>query len=154
VIHSTASIAFSKVDKYIVNYEQPIEKHKINIHGIMPDYLFPTVDNFVDILEIKLPTFKVIEEDPNHKGSWVWSRESNHAIGQVITYLTKIERFRLEIERLVEQYHQKEILMVKPRAYILIGNSEDCSGEQKEGLKSSTIISMELKYFRLSVASS
>lgn len=117
------------------NYQQPIEKQKINISGIMPDYLFPTMDNFVDVLEIKLPTHKVIEEDHNHKGSWVWSRETNHAIGQVITYLSEIDRLRLEIERLVKQYHQREILMLKPRAYILIGNSEGWSGDQKEGLK-------------------
>ena len=39
----------------------------------MPDYLFPTLDGFVDILEIKLPSFEVIEEDVGHIGSWVWS---------------------------------------------------------------------------------
>lgn len=38
-----------------VNYREPIEKAKININGIMPDYLFPTIDGFVDVFEIKLP---------------------------------------------------------------------------------------------------
>lgn len=117
------------------NYQQPIEKQKINISGIMPDYLFPTVDNFVDVLEIKLPASKVIEEDPNHRGSWVWSKESNYAIGQVVTYLSEIERLRFEIERLIRQHHQREILMLKPRAYILIGDSKEWSSEQQEGLK-------------------
>ncbi|HAU0774880.1 TPA: DUF4263 domain-containing protein [Legionella pneumophila] len=117
------------------NYQQPIEKTKINISGIMPDYLFPTMDNFVDVLEIKLPTFSVIEADPNHKGSWVWSKESNYAIGQVVTYLGEIERQRLELERSIKQYHQIEIFMLKPRAYILIGRSDDWTAEKKEGLK-------------------
>jgi hypothetical protein len=66
------------------NYQKPLEKQKINLTGIMPDYLFPTVDGFIDILEIKLPTFEVIEEDRSHPGSWVWSNSSNYAIGQIV----------------------------------------------------------------------
>lgn len=118
-----------------VNYKIPIEKQKINLLGIMPDYLFPTVDNFIDILEIKLPSFEVIEEDKNHKGSWIWSKESNQAIGQVVTYLNEIDRLRLEIEKLIKQNYDQDILMLKPRAYILIGQSESWNNEKKEGLR-------------------
>jgi len=60
-----------------VNYKKPIEKTKINITGIMPDYLFPTLDGFVDILEIKLPKDEIIIKDSNHSGSWRWSSETN-----------------------------------------------------------------------------
>lgn len=63
----------------------------------MPDYLFPTVDNFIDILEIKLPTFEVIKEDSSHAGSWIWSKESNQSIDQVVTYLSAIDRIRFEL---------------------------------------------------------
>jgi uncharacterized protein (UPF0254 family) len=35
----------------------------------MPDYLFPTLDGFIDILEIKLPEDDVIIKDTNHIGS-------------------------------------------------------------------------------------
>lgn len=118
-----------------VNYQEPIEKVKINLTGIMPDYLFPTVDNFIDILEIKLPTFNVIEEDKSHAGSWIWSKDCNKAIGQVVHYLSEIERQRLEIERLIKQKYDKEIIMIKPRAYILIGISDDWTPAKKEGLK-------------------
>lgn len=113
------------------NYRKPIEKQKINLLGIMPDYLFPTADGFVDILEIKLPSFEVIEEDKNHKGSWIWSKESNLAIGQVVNYLAEIERLRLEIERLIG----KEFSILKPRAYILIGRKNNWSDDKKEGLR-------------------
>ena len=94
----------------------------------MPDYLFPTVDNFVDILEIKLPKFEVIEKDLSHKGSWIWSKDSNKAIGQVVHYLN-------DIERLIKQNYEKDVILLKPRAYILIGKSDDWTAEKKEGLK-------------------
>ena len=75
------------------------EKTKINVTGIMPDYLFPTLDGFVDVLEIKLPNDEVILEDTSHPGSWKWTSLTNIAIGQVVNYLGEIDRLRLEIER-------------------------------------------------------
>ncbi|WP_454785386.1 Shedu anti-phage system protein SduA domain-containing protein [Legionella sp. WA2024007413] len=118
-----------------VNYQTPIEKQKINLVGSMPDYLFPTIDNFVDILEIKLPKFDVIEQDKSHPGSWIWSKDSNKAIGQVVNYLNDIERLRYEIEKLIKKYSGKDIIFLKPRAFILIGKSDDWPPEKKEGLK-------------------
>lgn len=118
-----------------VNYQQPIEKTKINISGIMPDYLFPTIDNFVDILEIKLPDDEVIVKDTNHNGSWRWSPETNIAIGQVVNYLSEIDRLRLEIEKNIKDKYKFEINLLKPRAYILIGNSSTWDNNKKEGLR-------------------
>lgn len=106
------------------NYLQPIEKEKINITGIMPDYLFPTHDGFVDILEIKLPEDEVIKEDSSHAGSWVWTTETNKAIGQVVNYLWEIDRLKLEIERNILEKYKKSISLLKPRAYIIIWNDE------------------------------
>lgn len=114
-----------------VNYQEPIEKQKISITGIMPDYLFPTVDGFVDVLEIKLPSMEVIEEDKSHKGSWAWSKDANYAIGQVVNYLCELDRLRLEIERLIG----RDVSILKPRAHILIGNSEKWDKNKKEGLR-------------------
>jgi hypothetical protein len=118
-----------------VNYQQPIEKTKINISGVMPDYLFPTIDDFVDILEIKLPDDEVIVKDTNHNGSWKWSPESNSAIGQVINYLCEIDRLRYEIEKNIKEKYQIEVNLLKPRAYILIGNSKQWDAAKKEGLR-------------------
>ncbi|MFA6039348.1 MAG: Shedu anti-phage system protein SduA domain-containing protein [Candidatus Peribacteraceae bacterium] len=117
------------------NYKKPIEKQKININGIMPDYLFPTLDNFVDILEIKLPSFEVLEEDKSHRGSWAWSRNSNIAIGQVANYLCEIDRQVLEIEKQIKKSYGIEVSLLKPRAFILIGNSSTWKVEKKEGLR-------------------
>jgi len=118
-----------------VNYKKPIEKIKINITGIMPDYLFPTLDGFVDVLEIKLPDHEVINMDTSHSGSWKWAEKTNIAIGQVINYLGEIDRSRLEIEKNVKDKYGYEISLLKPRAFILIGNSDGWDSDKKEGLR-------------------
>lgn len=117
------------------NYLEPIEKQKINITGIMPDYLLPTVDGFLDILEIKLPDDEVIMQDPSHKGSWKWTSQTNAAVGQVVNYLAEIDRLRLEIEREIKKAYFKEISLLKPRAFILIGNSQSWGMPKMEGLR-------------------
>lgn len=118
-----------------VNYQKPIEKTKINLAGIMPDYLFPTLDGFVDILEIKLPDDEVVIQNTSHVGAWKWTAETNSAIGQVINYLGEIDRLRLEIERNVLAVYKYELCLLKPRAYILIGNSSNWDSLKKEALR-------------------
>lgn len=118
-----------------VNYRQPIEKAKINLSGIMPDFLYPTIDGFIDVLEIKIPKDEVIVEDLSHKGSWKWTPETNSAIGQIVNYLTEIDRLRFEIENKIQSESSQEILCLKPRAFILIGNSQDWKDQKKEALR-------------------
>jgi|694.fasta_scaffold78519_1 hypothetical protein len=118
-----------------VNYKSPIEKAKINLSGIMPDFLYPTIDGFVDILEIKLPKDEVLAEDLSHKGSWKWTSETNGAIGQVVNYLIEIDRLRFENENKVQNETQQKVLFLKPRAFILIGNSENWNDPKKEALR-------------------
>lgn len=118
-----------------INYQEPIEKAKINITGVMPDYIFPTLDGFVDILEIKLPSEEVVEADSSHSGSWVWSTKSNYAIGQVVNYLCEIDRLRLEIERQIDTVYRKKVSVLKPRAFILIGQSNNWTPDKKDGLR-------------------
>lgn len=118
-----------------VNYKQPIEKAKINLSGIMPDFLYPTIDGFVDVLEIKLPKDDVLVEDPNHKGSWKWTPETNSAIGQVVNYLTEMDRLRFENENKIQNEIHQKVLFLKPRTFILIGNSKDWTNQKKEALR-------------------
>lgn len=118
-----------------VNYQEAIPKVKINVTGVMPDYLFPTLDEYIDILEIKLPTDDVIVENPSHAGAWKWTTESNMAIGQVINYLGEIDRMRREIEANIFASYGKRLSFIKPRAYILIGNSSGWSQIKKDGLR-------------------
>ncbi|MBS1902436.1 MAG: DUF4263 domain-containing protein [Bacteroidetes bacterium] len=118
-----------------VNYQKAISKQKISILGIMPDFLFPTMDDFVDLLEIKLPEAEVIEADPNHPGSWRWSREANSAIGQVVTYLGEIEKSRYQIQEAIAKKYDRTVSLLKPRGFILIGQSAGWAVEKLEALR-------------------
>jgi hypothetical protein len=118
-----------------VNYQQPIEKAKINIKGVMPDYLFPSLDGFVDVLEIKLPEDPVIVADVSHPGSWKWSPTANEAIGQVVNYLCEIDRLRYDIEHAIKSKYGIEVNLLKPHAFILVGNNRGWIPEKKEGLR-------------------
>ena len=118
-----------------VKYKSPLEKVKINITGVMPDYLFPTIDGFIDVLEIKLPDSQVIIQDSGHPGSWYWSSDAIKAIGQVVNYLHAIEINSLQIERHLEREYNLKVSTLKPRGHILIGNSADWNDNKKEGLR-------------------
>ncbi len=121
-----------------VNYRKPIGKEKVGFNQI-PDYLFPTVDGFIDILEIKLPNKNVIVEDADHAGSYRWSGDTNEAIGQVVNYLSELELHQLEIREKLERTYCKEnnieIFSIKPRAFIVIGTKEDWGEYQKEAFR-------------------
>lgn len=115
-----------------VFYDMPYEKMKIGFDNI-PDFLFPTLDGFVDIYEIKLPEHKVVVRDSSHKGSFMWSSEANKAIGQCVNYLHEIEINQLALKEKVKNEYGIEIDFIKPRAFVVIGSDEVLStlAEQK-----------------------
>ena len=118
-----------------MNYTSTIEKAKISISGSMPDYLFLTADNFVDVLEIKLPEEDAIVVDTHHAGSFKWSPTTNEAIGQVVNYIDSIERLQLEIEREILRVYGLKVSCVKPRAFILIGTKTGWDDFRRSGLR-------------------
>jgi hypothetical protein len=121
-----------------VQYNPPIEKEKVGFKSI-PDYLFPTLDGFIDILEIKLPNHEVIKKDQSHPGSYAWSPEANRAIGQVVHYLYEMELHQLELQRDINRAYStklsREIYIIKPRAFILIGRDDDWDDSRKEAFR-------------------
>lgn len=120
------------------HYLPPFEKEKVGFDSI-PDFLFPTFDGFLDILEIKRPSFDVIKPDGSHAGSWAWCPDTNWAIGQVVNYLKEIDKLQLVIaERINAKYEDDydiPIYAVKPRAFILVGNSEQWKPTQHQALR-------------------
>jgi hypothetical protein len=116
-----------------VQYETPIQKTKVGFDHI-PDFLFPTLDGFLDILEIKLPTHDVIVEDRTHPGSFVWSSEANKAIGQVVNYTHQIELNQLQLRDRINEQYERQLFTIKPRAFILIGQAGS-DKKQKEALR-------------------
>lgn len=118
-----------------VFYGNPYEKERVGFEN-MPDYLFPTLDGFVDMYEIKLPSHKVIVPDTSHKGSYVWSPEANKAIGQCINYLYEMEIHQLELTNKIKKKYDVEMSFVKPRAFIVIGSDKTLSSiEEQEAFR-------------------
>ena len=121
-----------------IQYETAIEKEKIGFDSI-PDFLFPTLDGFLDILEIKLPTPDIIKEDTHHPGSYIWSPDANKAIGQAVNYIHQIELNQLQLQQRINRNYAKELgrelFTIKPRAFILIGTTDSVSSEEKEALR-------------------
>ena len=100
--------------------------------------MFPTIDGFIDILEIKLPTADVVIEDSSHPGSYRWSSKASEAIGQVVNYLHEIELHQLEIAQYIEREYVDQlgkIFSIKPRAYILIGKKDGWTPSKIEALR-------------------
>lgn len=121
-----------------VTYQSPIQKEQVGFKQI-PDYLFPTMDGFIDILEIKLPTKQAIIEDESHSGSYRWSSETSEAIGQVVNYLHHLEINQLIIKQNLERtyckIHKVPIYSIKPRAYIIIDSKESWNEYKIEALR-------------------
>jgi hypothetical protein len=117
-----------------IKYHPPIQKEKIGFDQI-PDFLFPTTDGFLDILDIKKPSFDVINEDISHPGAFQWSRNTNQAIGQVVNYIHEIETHHREIQERIKENYSINTHVIKPRAFILIGNSSDWEEKKMRSLR-------------------
>jgi hypothetical protein len=107
-----------------IHYGDPIQKERISFKSI-PDFLLPTADGFLDILEIKKPNHKVIERSKSHTEAYIWAKEVNEAIGQVVAYLRNMDAFGLHIKDSIKKEYGQELSAIKPRAIILIGTSDD-----------------------------
>lgn len=90
------------------------------------DFCLEAASGYYDIFEIKRPKHNVLIEDPSHNG-YKPSAKLSEATSQIETYIKEIEEERSDILR-----HEK-IDMLKPRGYIVIGNS--LSEEKKEYLR-------------------
>lgn len=136
--HSWQQWIFENNWLFGIHYQAPIQKEKVGFDNI-PDFLFPTLDGFLDILEIKKPSLPIIQEDPSHTDSYIWSNEVNKALGQVINYIDSIELNRLQLkEKINEKYenaYKSTIFTIRPRAFILVGISNDWNDKMKQALR-------------------
>jgi hypothetical protein len=103
-------------------HRQPLPKEKVGFDSI-PDFLFVTLDGFLDFLEIKLPQHPVIHPSNSHAGAYRWSGEANEAIGQAIQYVSEIEKNQYQIAERIRNNYGLALSTIKPRALILIGQS-------------------------------
>lgn len=86
------------------------------------------ISGFRDIIELKKPTFTVLNYDTSHE-SYYFSAEVSKAVGQCHRYLDVFSE-----EAVMGLRDNREIVAYHPRATIVIGRSKDWSEEQHRAL--------------------
>ena len=107
-----------------VQYTKPIQQFPLTVKSRL-DFLFPTPDGFVDILEIKLPSATVLRDGR-------WTVEVSNAISQGLRYIREIEQNHYEIKKRIKEDAGIDINILKPRVFILIGMSNKWTTQDKE----------------------
>lgn len=138
-------------------YIRPIEKMNVAIGNTKyPDFALVTHDNYLDILEIKKPDTTILKEDRS-RGNYYWDTEISRAIIQVENYLEHIANQAAEVRNFVKDNYALELKVVRPRGFILAGNSAEFSSQKQRddfrllshGLKNVTVITYDELLVRL-----
>lgn len=138
-------------------YIRPVEKMNVAIGNTKyPDFALVTHDNYLDILEIKKPDTTILKEDKS-RGNYHWDAEISRAIIQVENYLEHIANQAAEVRSFVKDNYALELKVVRPRGFILAGNSAEFSAQKQRddfrllshGLKNVTVITYDELLVRL-----
>jgi len=110
-------------------YSFVVENNKINSNNIL-DVIPRNIENYVDIIEVKLPNEKLFNFDESHKNFYPTSHLTK-AISQVQNYIFEFEN------KAGDAVYQREndCLIIKPRAIILIGSKEELSADEMKYLR-------------------
>ncbi len=92
------------------------------------DIILTSVDGYQDIIELKLPSAKILIYDNSHD-NWYPSADLTLTIAQVVKYIHDSEDDRTTIAL------KEKLPFLKPRARIVIGRSNDWDGKQNDALR-------------------
>ena len=131
------------------NYIRRIEKPNITtITTQFPDFGVVTADDYLDLLDIKLPKTTLLVEDPSHH-SFYWSAPISQAIAQVETYIESVTSRKADLMLQIEKITGIRLKIVKPRGLVIAGTTEQFAGNAtkadylrllNEGLKNIEIV--------------
>lgn len=110
-----------------IEYTRRLDATRIGIHSDA-DLLVESLDGFVDLIELKLPSVKLFNEDLSHKCFYP-SGKLAQVIGQTTNYISIMEDSRFTLKS------EDELNILKPRAKIVIGRSLNMSNKEKEALR-------------------
>jgi hypothetical protein len=103
--------------------------HKPNIATIttqFPDFGVITADEYLDLIEIKLPKTVLLSEDKSHK-TFFWSTDVSKAIAQVESYIDSVMSRRADIIQQIEKLTGIRLRIVKPRGIVIAGSTTEFS---------------------------
>jgi len=103
------------------------DARKVGLHDQV-DMILRTADGYLDIVELKTPSAKVLVHDRG-RDIWRWSADASGAIGQCAKYLRGVEEKRhlLQVE--------EGLPFIKPRGRIVIGRCENWPNDKREALR-------------------
>lgn len=111
------------------DYTFIVENGAINTKNIL-DMIPQTFENYIDIIEVKLPKEKLFRYDESHK-NYYSSSQLTKAIAQTQNYI-----FELEKRTSDKDYQQKNNCYVtRPKGIILFGSDEILSVEESQYLR-------------------
>ena len=118
---------------------EPIDRQRVGMRDV-PDFVFPTLDGFIDIVEIKRPDRQAIREDSSRPNVCIWTADATQAIGQVTKYKQQVDLHQLELTK------DLGVTALKPRGFVLIGTEDGWTNRMREGFRllNSTMIDIEV----------
>lgn len=106
-----------------------IKDEQINSQNIL-DGIPKNLDDFIDIIEVKLPTAELFRYDTNHN-NYYSSSELTKAIAQTQNYIFELEKMTINDD----YQNSNDCIIAKPRGIILIGTKNELNDREKQYLR-------------------
>jgi len=114
------------------SYVKVLEQASVTLSGKYPDFMLIDMYNFIDIYEIKKPTTPLLQYDDS-RNNYYWDKEMSKAISQTENYIYQLTRNSSTFR---EDYKvsniEKDVKVIKPRGFIIAGNSDQLDNEKKQ----------------------
>lgn len=125
--------------KYIQQYLYLLETKYVNVIPELnvslaswrkADFAYVDYQGYIDIFEIKKPTTELLSKNTD-RGNYYWHTETVKAITQAEKYLAAVERKGANLVEDVRREKGIDIKVIKPRAFLIIGSSEQIKDENR-----------------------
>lgn len=113
------------------SYVHTIEKLSVDIRGKYPDFILVNVYGYLDVYEIKKPSTNLLKHDSS-RNNYYWDSEISKAIIQTEQYIQMLIKKAADVREIIEEKHGIDVKVVRPRGYIVVGNSEQFADKRME----------------------
>ncbi len=95
------------------------------------DFGLIDAQGYLDIFEIKKPSTTLISKKQD-RGNYYWSQDAIKAITQAEKYLHHAEKKASDLAEDIRSQRGYKVKIIKPRAYVIIGNSVELNNQNKK----------------------
>ena len=119
-----------KVFRFLSSYVTSVDKQNVSIDVSYPDFVLVDVYGFIDVFEIKRHETSLLAFDKSHD-NYYWKPEVAQAISQIENYIDSVIRNAAEYTKSVKRKKHVDIKVIRPRGYIIAGNSKQFKTEKE-----------------------